>query len=52
MLHVLGFSNDLFDFFVNWEEDNQYQYKSVDGVERLFIKSEEVIKKARDHYGC
>ena len=27
-------------------------YENIDGVDRLFIRSAEVIKKAKEHYSC
>lgn len=62
MIHLLGFDSQLFEYFPilkqpkgtyyqKWEELN-ILHETADGIDRLYVKSSEVISKAQEYFGC
>ena len=62
VLHIIGFDSDLFDqFATNWADNDYYSRETPatieedadgDPVYRFEVKSPEVLKEARAHFGC
>jgi len=51
IMHALGFDESLLEDFAAYDAAN-YVYETIDGVDRLLVKTPKVLEKAAAHFGC